>query len=125
MAAGKVKAEKPALTLNFDKEAAEDLEYIARLIGQDTGNTVSLALGILKKIAEEKNKGYKTYIESSGGRKEEIILSTLSSTTTIPLEMMKLLSEKVKEISRASGKTEAEVMKIIRENALREIQGKR
>lgn len=74
MAAGKVKAEKPALTLNFDKEAAEDLEYIARLIGTESVDALSLALGILKKIAEEKRRGNRTYIDIGAGRKEEILI---------------------------------------------------
>ncbi len=70
-----IKAEKPALTLNFDKEAADDLEYIAKLIEQDTSATISLALGILKKIAGERKRGHRTYIDIGRGRKEEILIS--------------------------------------------------
>ncbi len=70
-----VKAEKSALTIHFDKEAADDLEYIARLIGQETGTTISLALGILKRIAKERRRGHRTYIDISRGRKEEILTS--------------------------------------------------
>ncbi len=69
-----IKAEKPALTLNLDKEAADDLEYIARLVGMEPGDALSLALGILKKVAEEKRKGNRTYIDIGSGRKEEILV---------------------------------------------------
>ncbi|NLI97106.1 hypothetical protein GX441_00410 [bacterium] len=112
MAAKKgIKAEKPALTLDFDKEAAEDLEYIARLTGQDPADTVSFALGLLKKIAEEKQRGHKTYIELGTGRREEIILE-------LP-QIRQDLMDTVRDIAAKTGRSESDIIKELAEKLSR------
>ena len=93
-----IKAEKPALTLNFDKEAADDLEYIANLVGQDAGSTVSLALGVLKKIAEERSQGHRTYIEVGSRLKEEILVHSSDEN------IKRMVDRRVKVISDAEEK---------------------
>lgn len=60
------------IVMKFDSEASDDLRYIATLVDRSPVATVQLALGILKKLGEAKQKGCFTYL-GMGKRKEEIV----------------------------------------------------
>lgn len=63
------------VTLTLDEVATADLADISELVGQENlAETVSFALGLLRKIAVARLNGFRTYIDLKGTQKEELLV---------------------------------------------------